>query len=86
MIGETDRQIIGKWWNRMAKLPDCMLPDGADPCLGYAELYARIAKLESMRSALLSLVRKGSNDRWYTSQHGDTDVTALIGDALKTLS
>lgn len=34
------------------------------------------------RTKLLSLVRKGTDGRWYTSQHGDTDVTAVVGDAL----
>ena len=40
------------------KLPDCMMPDGADPCLGYlglagkAERQAeRIAALEAQRDA-----------------------------------
>jgi len=33
-------------------LPDCMLPDGADPCAGYQQLYAQV---ESLRSRLASL-------------------------------
>jgi chromosome segregation ATPase len=28
------------------KLPDCMLPDGADPCLGYQELQAKVEHLQ----------------------------------------
>ena len=28
------------------KLPDCMMPDGANPCVGYQELCVRAAKME----------------------------------------
>jgi len=31
----------------VSKLPDCMMPDGADPCIGYKELAARVAELEA---------------------------------------
>ena len=27
-------------------LPDCMMPDGGDPCAGYQELYVRAAEME----------------------------------------
>ena len=33
-------------------LPDCMMPDGADPCAGYQALAARIRELEAERDAL----------------------------------
>lgn len=29
-------------------LPDCMMPDGADPCKGYQQLSARVAELEDI--------------------------------------
>lgn len=41
--------------------------------LGVAEV-----ERESAKSALRRLVRKGANSRYYTSQHGDTDVTEIV--------
>lgn len=34
------------------KLPDCMMPDGGDPCEGYSQLSRRIAKLEAENEQL----------------------------------
>jgi len=41
------------------------------------------AAVRRLRAALLSVVRQGENGRWYTRQHGDTDVTNLVADALE---
>jgi chromosome segregation ATPase len=30
-------------------LPDCMMPDGADPCIGYQQTYAALSALEKER-------------------------------------
>jgi len=31
------------------KLPDCMMPDGADPCAGYVELMKNSGRYEKLR-------------------------------------
>lgn len=36
----------------MARLPDCMLPDGAEPCMGYQELAERIERLAVMQECV----------------------------------
>jgi len=33
-------------------LPGCMLPDGADPCVGYQQLYVELLALRETRLAL----------------------------------
>lgn len=43
-------------------LPDCMMPDGADPCLGYQELHAECTRLtrerDEDRAAITLLTRE----------------------------
>lgn len=50
------------------------------------DLSVRLGKTEYERdralSALRILVRKGTGGRYYTSQHGDTDVTNFVAAAL----
>jgi hypothetical protein len=51
---------------------------------GAEELRASLpqsTKSEAQR-ALERLVRKGADGRWYTTQHGDVDVTIIVGGAL----
>lgn len=48
--------------------------------LGVAE-YKRNEAL----SALRRLVRKGADGRYYTSKHGDTDVTDIVRNALEAV-
>lgn len=35
-------------------LPDCMMPDGAEPCLGYRDL---LAERDALRATLWTVVR-----------------------------
>jgi predicted Zn-ribbon and HTH transcriptional regulator len=42
------------------KLPDCMMPDGAGPCIGYEQLYAENAKLEKERDELRNKLELGT--------------------------
>ena len=45
-------------------LPDCMMPDGAEPCIGYRELRAEIERLRAALEGMLmewdKLTRYGS--------------------------
>lgn len=45
-------------------LPDCMMPDGADPCAGYQALAARLAEAEA-------LLREARGHLQYGSQPSD---------------
>jgi alkylation response protein AidB-like acyl-CoA dehydrogenase len=55
-------------------LPDCMMPDGADPCAGYQALAARLAeaeaRIESMR-----------NDDWGSLRRRVESAEALLREA-----
>ena len=44
-INATDPEKITPNMNA-EKLPDCMLPGGADPCAGYQELYTKAVEME----------------------------------------
>ena len=39
-------------------LPDCMMPDGADPCRGYQELRERAERAEAELAALRQDARR----------------------------
>lgn len=41
----------------------------------------RQREIGRLRTLLHKLVRKGADGHWYTSQHGDTDVTYFVGHA-----
>lgn len=73
-------------------LPDCMMPDGADPCLGYqqvvAERDALKARVEAMlnddwgsltreRDALKALLASVSDLVWHWKQ-GGTDAESTL--------
>lgn len=45
----------------MAFLPDCMMPDGADPCRGYMELKEEETKLRRVALAAVACVQ---NHKW----------------------
>ena len=49
-------------------LPDCMMPDGADPCLAYQELQAELARVREERDELRALLDGAQRDvaryRW----------------------
>ncbi len=54
----------------LEKLPDCMLPDGGDPCKAYQELYdkymdalIRIDHLETSRKNLIEHISFLTNER-----------------------
>lgn len=42
-------------------LPDCMMPDGADPCIGYQQLYERFkqsrARIEQLEAGLNEIAK-----------------------------
>lgn len=59
-------------------LPDCMMPDGADPCKGYSELYAENERLR----AALRLAR----DVWVKEPGGRMNYATFqaIDEALKS--
>ncbi len=46
-------------------------------------LGATESRLASARSALWRLVRKGTDGRYYTSQHGEADVTQIVAHILE---
>ena len=41
--------------------PECMAPDGAEPCAAYSHLIERIAKLEAVYTAVLPLKLSGTH-------------------------
>ena len=43
-------------------LPDCMMPDGADPCKGYAELLEAARQLQAENAALKARVGDALED------------------------
>ena len=43
-------------------LPDCMMPDGADPCLAYQELQAELARVREERDELRALLDGAQRD------------------------
>lgn len=54
------------------------------PCYCAQKIVAAVATESArLRAALGHLVRKGTNGRWYTSQNGDADVTALVAGVLE---
>lgn len=54
--------------------------DGYVKQAAFDKIFAEVLQL---RAALGKLVRKGTDDRWYTTQHGDTDVTAIVSGAVE---
>jgi len=50
-MSDTDKTMIGKG---IYPHPDCMAPDGADPCAGYHSALKRVAELEAENSGLLA--------------------------------
>ena len=62
-------------------LPDCMMPDGADPCLAYQELQAELARVREERDELRALLDgaqrdaaryKWLRDVWWLGEYFDT--------------
>lgn len=45
-------------------LPDCMMPDGADPCLGYTQLCERAERAEAERDALRDALDTLAKEEW----------------------
>lgn len=48
------------------------------------DLVAAQTDCRRLEAALRRLVREGTDGRWYTSQHGDADVTAIVGGVLSS--
>jgi hypothetical protein len=49
---EAGRQFVQKYRDGVAprpsgKLPDCMMPDGAEPCIAFTELYEEVKRLRA---------------------------------------
>lgn len=52
-------------------LPECMAPDGADPCDGYKELYTHIQALEKENGELREVLKFYANkDNWLSPSSG----------------
>ena len=61
-------------------LPDCMMPDGADPCLAYQELQAELARVREERDelrALLDGARIAVMEMHYDNIKGDFELSTL---------
>ena len=63
-------------------LPDCMMPDGADPCIAYQELAAHDSALQAenvrLREALTAV------DMWYTKR-GAKPSSGLLSAVIDTV-
>ena len=67
----------------MAKhLPDCMMPDGADPCLGFAELVADKTRLRNRVEELEEAIKPGIEflDRCYGRYYFDRETAAALAE------
>lgn len=47
-------------------------------CLTMRSERLLVAEIEQLQKVLHKLVHKGNDGRWYTSQHGDADVTYYV--------
>lgn len=75
MVVYTDEEVIEKC-NEAEALGASRAAKDRDMAMAENTLLRR--KLNDCRSVLQSVVRKGGDGRWYTSQHGDTDVTHWV--------
>lgn len=52
-------------------LPDCMMPDGADPCVGYTELRLFAEKAISAKDSKIARLREALNDMVLLTTHAN---------------
>lgn len=67
-----------------AALPDCMIPNGAEPCTGFCELYAEVERLRAAFPSgrfLVEIPDKFAIARWPR----DADVATICRCVLGTL-
>lgn len=50
------------------------------------QLTKKDVEIRQLKALLHTLVRKGTDGHWYTSQHGDADVTYNVRDLLDEAS
>ena len=75
MVVYTDEEVIEKC-NEAEALGAARAAKDRDRAM--VENTALRRKINNCRDALRSVVRKGGDGRWYTSQRGDTDVTHWV--------
>ena len=54
-MGETSKA-------KTATLPDCMMPDGADPCIAYQQMADRLAEAEAWLEKAADALRDHERD------------------------
>lgn len=47
--------------NKLENLPDCMMPDGAEPCKAYGEAYEEVKRLQATIHYLDSKIKSAMN-------------------------
>ncbi len=60
-------------------LPDCMMPDGADPCRGYQEQQAKIGLLANPTDAVIEAGCRAAQKAGLLSAHTGSDVAGQRG-------
>lgn len=89
-LNELSAQLL-EWGREGAPIEEISKPErlfragGKALATAAAEITRLQGEVAGLRRALKKLLRKGSDGRWYTSQHGDADVTNLVDNVMCSL-
>lgn len=66
-FSDEELAALDKAWEAQGEtLPDCMMPDGADPCKGYQQLYTQLSAVKDQLAATKAALAEAEDwrDRW----------------------